>query len=90
MRKIDKSEILSTIYKKWEEGLEKNNQQHPKYDKTTRFYEDIVMNLYYCQNGLCAYTEQILADEELFDKKMSFPIFHNRYTSERLSIKSFS
>ncbi len=30
MRKIDKSQILSTEYKKWEENFERDNLPHPK------------------------------------------------------------
>jgi hypothetical protein len=70
MRKIDKTQILSTKYKKWEAELERSNLQHPKYNSSKfRFYKDIVMNLFYCQNGLCAYTEQRLCEEEFFDFK---------------------
>ena len=63
MRKIDKSIILSTKYKEWEEGLEKN--QHPKYNSSkNQYYHDIKMSLLYCQKGLCAYTEQLLCDQK--------------------------
>jgi hypothetical protein len=65
MRKIDKSKILSTVYKKWEEELEINQENHPQYESTHRFYTDVVMNLYHIQDGLCAYTEKkILACED--------------------------
>ena len=65
MRKIDKSKILSTVYKKWEEALENNQEDHPQYESTHRFYTDVVMNLYHIQDGLCAYTEKkILASED--------------------------
>lgn len=70
MKKIDKSTILSKVYKAWEEDLENNLQNHPKYNSSNfRFYKDIVMNLYHCQNGLCAYTEKELlsTDENHFD-----------------------
>lgn len=61
MRKIDKSTILSKVYKVWEEALENNHQNHPKYNSSAfEFYKDIVMNLYHCQNGLCAYTEKAI------------------------------
>ncbi len=72
MRKLDKTQILSEIYKKWEEDLEDNNKQHPKYTDSKfrkKFYLDIVMNLFYIQNGLCAYTEQELCDEKFFKKE---------------------
>ncbi|MDZ7896607.1 MAG: hypothetical protein U5N85_01055 [Arcicella sp.] len=58
MQKIDKSKILSTVYKKWEEALENNQEDHPQYESTHRFYTDVMMNLYHIQDGLCAYTEK--------------------------------
>lgn len=70
MKKIDKSVILSKVYKDWEEELERNSKNHPKYSSSNfRFFVDIVMNLYHCQNGLCAYTEKELlsTDENHFD-----------------------
>jgi hypothetical protein len=58
MRKIDKSIILSTAYKKWEEEIV---GKHPAYNSSNfKFYVDIVMNLYHCQHGLCAYTEKAI------------------------------
>ncbi len=69
MRKLDKTQILSTIYKKWEEEFENNNKKHPKYNSSKgKFYRDIVMNLFYIQKGLCAYTEQNLCDEFFYKK----------------------
>jgi len=69
MRKIDKSKILSTEYKTWEEDLEKNKEAHPKYANSTtknEHYLDIVMNLLHCQNGICAYTEMSLCDPKQY------------------------
>jgi hypothetical protein len=63
MRKIDKSKILSTVYKNWENDLETKSQNHPNYDSNARFYKDVVMNLYHVQGGLCAYTEMKLMGE---------------------------
>lgn len=64
MRKIDKSEILSTQYKQWEENLGEN---HPAYTSSNhRFYHDIVFNLFYCQKGVCAYTEKFLCDDNFY------------------------
>jgi len=66
MRKLDKSIILSRVYKKWEEefGLNKN---HTKYDSSNnKFYYDVVMNLFYIQKGLCAYTERFLCSEKFY------------------------
>jgi hypothetical protein len=61
MQKIDKTNILSKEYKEWLESLEENN--HPKYSSSShKHYDDIKMSLLYCQNGLCAYTEQLLCD----------------------------
>ena len=63
MRKIDKSIILSKNYKTWLENLGK---EHPKYNSSNnKYYNDIKMSLLYCQNGLCAYTEEALCDIEL-------------------------
>lgn len=70
MKKIDKSQILSTVYKAWEADLEAQNLAHPKYNSSNgKYYLDIVMNLFYCQNGLCAYTEKELCPPENFDSK---------------------
>lgn len=67
MQKIDKTQILSTNYKKWEENLEVKNLPHPKYNSSkSQYYTDIVMNLFYCQKGLCAYTEVELCTSEYF------------------------
>lgn len=66
MRKIDKTTILSTAYKNWEELLE----THPDYDNSTikkKFYRDVVMNLFHCQQGLCAYTEQLVCISDFYD-----------------------
>ncbi len=62
MRKIDKSQILSTKYKEWLDNLD---EKHPKYSSSNRYINDIKMNLLYCQKGLCAYTEELLCDIEL-------------------------
>jgi hypothetical protein len=66
MRKINKTAILSTAYKTWEESLE----THPEYDSSkNKFYYDVVMNLFHCQQGLCAYTEQLLCISDFYDAK---------------------
>jgi hypothetical protein len=58
MRKIDKSEQLSTAYKEWEKDYEDNKKPHPRYNSSKgKYYDDIVMDALRCQNGLCAYTE---------------------------------
>ncbi len=67
MQKIDKTQILATVYKKWQDDLEIENTAHPKYNSSANeYYIDIVMNLLYCQNGLCAYTEVSLCTKEHF------------------------
>ncbi len=66
MRKIDKSTILSKKYKNWIEGLEVDS--HPKYNSTANeYYSDIKMSLLHCQQGLCAYTEQVLCANKYID-----------------------
>ena len=66
MRKIDKTTILSKAYKNWEESLE----EHPPYKSSnSEFYYDVVMNLFHCQKGLCAYTEKILCKPKHFDSQ---------------------
>ena len=67
MQKIDKTVILSTSYETWEKDLETNNKPHDKYNSSQhKFYYDIVMNLFHCQKGLCAYTEVLLCAENLY------------------------
>jgi hypothetical protein len=68
MRKIDKTTILSTDYKKWEEALP---ESHPKYNSSkNQYYYDIVMNLFHCQKGLCAYTEMLLCEPEPLEESI--------------------
>jgi hypothetical protein len=63
MKKIDKSKILSKNYEEWLASL---GEEHPKYNSSNnKYYNDIKMSLLYCQNGLCAYTEEELCDEDL-------------------------
>jgi hypothetical protein len=63
MQKINKNKILSKNYKKWLETLKE--KEHPKYNSSNnKYYNDIKMSLLYCQNGLCAYTEQELCDNK--------------------------
>lgn len=65
MKKIDKkfSEILSEKYKKWVENLEKTNSKHPL---SRTYYDDLVMDLYRCQQGVCAYTERYICPNNLY------------------------
>jgi len=68
MKRIYKDIILSTEYKKC---VDKFTGDHEPYKSDNKFgkqhYLDIKMSLFHCQNGLCAYTEEKLCDEELFD-----------------------
>lgn len=63
MKRIDKSGILSTKYMEWLAALNRENREHPKTNRS--YYCDVVMNLLYCQDGLCAYTEMIICSPEL-------------------------
>jgi hypothetical protein len=69
MKRINKTCHLSTTYKNWEEELEISNTTHPKYTNTSTrnlHYQNIKMQLYSCQGGLCAYTEMRLCPEEYY------------------------
>ncbi len=47
--------------------MEANGQIHPKYDSSAgEYYRDIMMQLYLCQDGLCAYTEQSLCPPAVY------------------------
>jgi hypothetical protein len=64
MRKLDKSKILATAYKNWLDKLEGGEIDHPSYNSSNGdFYLDIVANLLWIQDGLCAYSEQFLFDK---------------------------
>lgn len=63
MRKIDKTGILSTQYKNWLDQLNRDKVKHPGQNRN--YYIDVVMNLLYCQKGVCAYTEMIICNPEL-------------------------
>ena len=65
MQKIDKSDIRSTIYKAWVEGL---SGDHPVYRSKQKYVNDIRMSLLACQNGLCAYTEELICDRALLSE----------------------
>ena len=66
MRRIDKTKILSTHYKKWLVRLNRDKIKHPSQKRT--YYNDVMMNLLYCQKGVCAYTEMRLCDPELLNE----------------------
>ena len=62
MRKIDKSQILAKAYQSWLEQLDQNT--HPKYSSAHKYYKDVLVSLLFCQQGLCAYTEILIAEKE--------------------------
>jgi hypothetical protein len=66
MQKIDKNydQILSTKYKAWVDKLEKDQKKHPE---SRTYYDDVVMDLYRCQRGVCAYKEMFICIENLYD-----------------------
>lgn len=65
MRKIDKniSKVSSIEYVKWVTNLEEKGKTHPK---SRTFYDDVIMDLYRIQEGVCAYTERFICPEELY------------------------
>ena len=78
MQKIDKTQIFSTVYKKWEEGCGPN---HPSYNSSNgKYYYDVVMNLFHCQKGVCAYSEISLCDDDYYQ----FELWNNgKYSSQK-------
>ncbi|MCK4763794.1 MAG: hypothetical protein KAW12_16450 [Candidatus Aminicenantes bacterium] len=66
MRKIDKSKILSTEYKKWADKLDRDKAEHPHDSRS--YYYDVFMNLLHCQKGVCAYTEMFLCNPALLEE----------------------
>ena len=67
MRKLNKTCCYSTKYHEWLTELETANQNHREYDASFKYYWDVVMNLFHCQNGLCAYTEKRLCPEKYYN-----------------------
>ena len=65
MRKIDKSEILSSNYKNW---LNKNRASNKKHKTCSNYKNDVVMSLLHCQKGVCAYSEMLLCAPDLIEK----------------------
>lgn len=65
MRKINKeiSQISSIKYTNWVNNLEQNGLKHPK---SRTFYDDVIMDLYRIQEGVCAYTERFICPQELY------------------------
>lgn len=62
MRKLDKTLILATAYKDWLDKEEAEVKTHPAYNSRNKFYRDVVANLLWIQQGVCAYTEHFLFD----------------------------
>jgi len=83
MRRIDKTRILSTKYKEWVDRLDRENLDHPK--KET-YKLDVVMNLFYCQGGVCAYTEMRLCPPNLLDEQKWV---NGRYKGKKEEIDKF-
>jgi len=83
MRRIDKSKgkILSTEYKKKVDKLDNAGEKHP--GKSWEYYIDVVMNLLYCQEGVCAYTEMFLCRPELLKKEKWQ---NGRYNNNKISV----
>lgn len=58
MRYIEKNCDLSTEYLEWQ-----SNNNHGTYNSSNnRYYLSVIMQLFRCQNGLCAYTEKRLCN----------------------------
>ncbi|MBV7529457.1 hypothetical protein [Chitinophaga sp. sic0106] len=66
MKKIDKKleGILSAKYRDWVIKLEDKQGNHNGDYKY--YYDDVVMSLYKCQQGVCAYTEMHICIPELY------------------------
>ncbi|HEY8896239.1 MAG TPA: hypothetical protein VIM79_15535 [Niastella sp.] len=69
MQRIDKKvdKIVSAKYKAWVEKLEAEAKEHPH--SYRYYYDDVAMNLYKCQKGVCAYTEMFICVPELYVEK---------------------
>jgi hypothetical protein len=65
MIKIDKSTILATEYASWVADLNKH-EEHPAYSSHHKYYRDVLVSLLYCQKGLCAYTEILIARSDRY------------------------
>ena len=58
MQPLNKTQILATDYKIWQDNLTGTGTNHPAYNSSGgQFYYDIISNLIWIQKGLCAYTE---------------------------------
>ena len=80
MQRIDKGDEnrRSIKYKAWVEKLEAAGETHPG---TSRYYyTDVVMDLYQCQKGVCAYTEMLICIPELWE--------HSQWTKGRHKLEN--
>jgi hypothetical protein len=69
MKKLNKQCHLSSCYRNWEQTFEQQDLDHPPYSSSSgEYYYDIVMNLFHCQCGLCAYTEMRLCSTDVYDE----------------------
>jgi hypothetical protein len=67
MRQFEKRLDLASKYKEWLDKQLEENKQHPKYTSSAfKYYYDIVANLIWAQQGLCAYSEKRLQDHRPF------------------------
>ncbi len=66
MRNIDKSNILSTNYRKELEKYIENKGKHPNYEGyfNTKHYTNVYINLLACQKGICAYSEALITNKD--------------------------
>jgi hypothetical protein len=69
MKKIDKKLDLATAYKKWLDTINKPGKRYPAYSSSNnKYYYDIIANLLWVQQGLCAYTEMYLINKNTVSK----------------------
>jgi hypothetical protein len=83
MKKIDKSKILATQYHTWLKKLKKEDEIH--YDTSkyrTAHYLDVLLNLIIIQDGLCAYTEFRLVDQDKIPQ-LKAAFVAGKYTSTK-------
>ncbi len=65
MQKLDKSisKILSTKYMEWLNNPDVKHEGNNRY-----YYDDVAMNLFRCQSGVCAYTEMFICPAALYEE----------------------
>ena len=73
MKKINKSQKIAQQYFHWIKSLEANGTDVEYDSSKNKFYLDVLVNLIVVQNGLCAYTEERLVQEDKIESlKNSF------------------